>query len=323
MKRIYLIFCIMLIPFFGISQKNSRWAKITTPEDKIICDESPWELVFEDNFDGNALDLSKWEPYIGVPRDLYFKGQKAWHKAENVIVADGLLTLVSKREQMDSMPVVKKWSPYTVEREDFEYTSGEIWTKTQFTYGKLEARLKIPKGWGFFPAFWMYGYRNSRNNEIDVFEFANEKRRSNLGRIHHSTVHYNGKHRSTQYKGADFSADFHVFTMVWDENKIEFYVDGILKRRDYKYKKGGKGVDCQLHTGKKYKENKVFTTDPMNIILNTAIQVGKNAPNETTPFPAYMEVDYVRYYQRLEDKVKQSVHSQLQTYQIVSTSLWM
>ena len=302
MKRIYLIFSLLLISFSSIGQKNSRWAKITASEDKIICDESPWELVFEDNFDGNALDLSKWDPYIGVPRDLSFKWQKAWHKAENVIVADGLLTLVSKREQMDSMSVVKNWNPYTVEYEDFEYTSGEIWTRTQFTYGKLEARLKIPKGWGFCPAFWMYGeYKKDdrrRNNEIDVFEFGNEKRRSNIAKIHHSTVHYDGKHRSTQYKGVDFSEDFHVFTMVWDENKIEFYVDGILKRRDYKYKKGCKGVDCQLHAGKKYKENKVFTTDPMSIILNTAVLVGKNAPNATTPFPAYMEVDYVRYYQR-------------------------
>jgi len=324
MNRIYLIFCLMLFPFLSISQKNSKWAKFTVFEDKIICDDSPWILVFEDNFDGDRLDINNWEPYIGVPRDPNYKYQKTWHKSENAIVEEGILKLVAKQEQMDSMPVIWWWTP-TILYDDFEYTSGEIWSKSVFTNGKLEARIKIPKGWGFCPALWMYGEKKisehgkNRNNEIDVFEFSNEKRRSDLAKIHRMSVHYNGLSRSTGYRGDDFSADFHTFTMIWDENKIEFYVDGILKRTDYKYKKGWKNIDCQLYAGKNYKENKVFTTDPMNIVLNIAVLSGKRAPDHTTPFPSVMEVDYVRYFQRekqieFERKIKQSVHSQLQTY---------
>ena len=306
MNRISLIICLMLVPFLGSGRHKNRWEKVAVSEDKTICDDAPWVLVFEDNFDGNSLDLSKWNPYKGVPRDIDFKSQKAWHKPENVVIEDGLLKIVSRRETMDSMPVVTSWEPYTVKYEDFEYTSGEIWSKTAFSHGKLEARIKIPHGWGFCPAFWMFGNeiilesgnKKNRNNEIDVFEFWNEKKPSDMHKMHHLTVHYDRKYRHSSYKGPDFSADFHVFTMIWDENKIEFYVDGVLKRTDYKYKKRGKGIECQLHAGKKYKGNKVFPTYPMNIILNNAVLAGDNAPNENTSFPAYMEVDYVRYYER-------------------------
>jgi len=317
MKQISLILCLIFIQLLCFSQINKRWEKIIVSEDKTICNDSPWILVFEDNFEGKTLEINKWKACIGVPRDPNFKYQKAWHKSENVVVEDGLLKLVSKQEQNYNMPIVTNWDPYTVTYDDFEYTSGEIWTKPTFTFGKLEARLKIPKEWGFCPAFWMFG--NPPWNEIDVFEFYNEKKRSNLAKIQHISIHYNGKSRSTSHKGNDFSTDFHLFTMIWDENKISFYVDGKLLRTDYKYKKGFKKIECQLYAGKKYKKNKIFTTEPMHIILNIAVLSDNRAPDNTTTFPTVMEVDYVRFYQRketddLKNKVIHSVQTQIQTY---------
>jgi len=259
-----------------------------------LCNNTTWKLVFEDNFDGNTLDLSKWFHWTGVPRDPTFNSQKAWHKAENSVVENGLLKIISKREQETHW-----WNGEYV---DFDYTSGEIWTNLKFIHGKLEALIKIPKGWGFAPAFWMFG--NPPWNEIDVFEFSNE--RENLSKIHCMNVHYGNKDKtcSSNYIGPDFSEDFHVFTMTWDENCIRWYVDGALKKKLSRYYTAvglipvpGIEVDCDLYPGMYVQQP--FPRDPMNIVLNVAILNGSNEPDRTTPFPSQMEVDYVKFYQRL------------------------
>jgi len=287
---------------------------ITITKYKNICNNTSWKLVFEENFNGNSLDLNFWEPKEGVPRDDNFNQQKAWHLPENIEVNNGTLKIISKK--LDT-PYIGTWvidwttRPPTYKVAAFDYTTGEIWTKLRFTHGKLEGRIKIPKGWGFWPAFWMFG--NPPWNEIDVFEFGNEWKvlppvpdYDLLSKVHHMAVHYDGHCPGTTYIGPDFSEDFHVFTMTWDENRIRWYVDGVLKKTHYHYYSTGLifppipgvAVYCDLNPGIYW--DMVFPHDPMSIILNIAIQHNNgNDPNRTTPFPSQMEVDYVRFYQRL------------------------
>lgn len=280
-----------------------------------ICDDNPWVLIFEDNFDGNSLDLSKWNIVTGVPRDINFESQKAWHKPDNIVVENGLLKIISKRETLNNMPVVTSWNPYTVKYENFNYSSGEIWTKFNFEYGMFQARIKIPKGKGFWPAFWTFG--GGPWNEIDIFEFWNENNiwnnydPSKLSKVHHMNAWYdfdndgNGNDCSEKYEGVDFSQDFHIFTMIWSRDHIYWYVDGDLKRTLYQhYDLEMSPVSCNIHEFDKYFYIKTFPKDPMGIILNVAIQCGTDRygnnkePDASTPFPSQMEVDWVKYYAR-------------------------
>lgn len=143
----------------------------------------------------------------------------------------------------------------------------------------------------------MYGVGSgSVNNEIDVFEFWDDNTNK-----HHMTVHYNGQMCGTDYNGPDYSSSFHTFTVVWNNYKIEWYVDGNLKRRSTKfYTMLGQTVDCNgIQAFGQYIMDKVFPKDPMNIIANVAIQTGTFAPDNSTTFPNSMEIDYIRYYSQV------------------------
>lgn len=268
-------------------------------EDFNQCNNKSWALVFEDYFDGSSLDLTKWEPWTGVPR----KPPTAWHLPENIEVSDGILKIISKK--LDT-PYTGTWifweaNQPIVQTADFDYTTGELWTNQKFSYGKFEARVKIPKGKGFGPAFWLYG--GPPWNEIDIFEFGEDGTTE-----HHMTAHYDydncgkdGHGCSTKYTGGDFSNDFHIYTVIWEKDKIEWYVDGSLKRTDYRfYTILGQTVGCELKALTQYIRNEVYPRDPMNIVFNVAVLYGNNGPNSSTPFPNQMEVDWVRYYKKCD-----------------------
>ncbi|MCF8359061.1 MAG: glycoside hydrolase family 16 protein [Prolixibacteraceae bacterium] len=264
------------------------------------CDNNPWVLVFEDDFEGNSLDLSKWSIISGIARDPFFEIQKAWHKAENISVGNGILKIISKKETLlnQCCDIWVDGSTHTI-CSDYDYSTGEIWTKKEFPFGKIEARIKIPKGMGFFPAFWLWG-GDPVYNEIDIFEFLENdfcKHKMNV------IFDYDGdgerSHCPTNYNGPDFSLSYHIFTLIWDSNKIEWYVDGTLKRTDYRrYTQLGQATGCNINAYTPYVLNTIFPVNTMAIILNTAIQNGLYTPNSTTPFPSQMEVDWVRYYKR-------------------------
>jgi beta-glucanase (GH16 family) len=264
------------------------------------CLKSPWLLVFEDNFDGDSLDSGKWRIITKVNRDPYYKLQKAWLKEENVLVNNGVLKIVSKRDTLKNQ-CYELWVKDGMKKfcSDFDYSTAEIWTKPKFSFGKIEARVKIPKGKGLWPAFWMFD-QSPIWNELDVFEFAH-----NNSSKHYMAVHYdyngdwNDNMCGNNYSGQDFSEDFHIYTVIWEKNEIQWYVDGVLKRTDYRYYTLlGQPTGCIINQMQPYIMNKIYPKDPMHIIFNTAIESGGNAPDSSTPFPCEMEVDWVKYYQR-------------------------
>ncbi|MCO6499423.1 MAG: family 16 glycosylhydrolase [Vicingus serpentipes] len=266
------------------------------------CNYNGWILEFEDNFNGNSLDLTKWNPWTGVPRDYDFVHQKAWHQPENIEVSNGTLKIISKKL---STPYTGTWvtdystNPPTTKTATFDYTTGEIRSSLAFGYGKFEIKCKIPDGKGFWSAFWTFG--GAKWNEIDAFEIYG----SNIV-DHNMNAHYDydgdggSENCPTDYNGPDFSQSFHTFTIIWDNYKIEWYVDGQLKRRSTKfYTLLGQQVDCNgLTAFNSYLLDKAFPRDPMNIIANVAIESGNKAPDASTPFPSALEVDYIRYWKK-------------------------
>lgn len=235
------------------------------------------KLVWSDEFNkpnGTGLDESKWVHEIGGEGWGNNEEQFYTDKLENCYIEDGNLVIEAIKEKIGNNP----------------YTSARIITKDkfEFQYGKVEMRAKIPYGQGIWPAFWMLGADFKEVGwpdcgEIDIME--------NIGKepnIIHGTVHGPGYYGSmgignTYSIEQNFTDDFHVFTIDWSEDKIEWFVDGVLYHT----------MNPDKTIGNEWVFNKKFF-----LLLNLA--VGGNwpgYPDETTIFPQKFIIDYIRVYQ--------------------------
>ena len=255
----------------------------------------PWALAWSDEFDGPVgapPDLSIWTPEIG---DGTANGIPGWGNNERQaytgdpenVALDGDGNLVIRAlEAGAGAPPCYYGAPC-------EYTSARIITAgaLEVTYGRIEARIKIPRGQGLWPAFWMLGNDLAEigwpeAGEIDILE--------NIGRepdVVHGTIHgpgYSGGDAiGRPYRlpdGGDFADDFHVYAIDWSPAGITWSVDGVA------YSTVG---PADLPSGTRW-----VYDHPFFLILNVA--VGGNwpgYPDATTTFPQEMVVDYVRIYQ--------------------------
>lgn len=257
-----------------------------------------WEIVWRDEFEGargSAADARRWTEETGgggwgnKELQFYTKG------ARNAYL-DGRGSLVIRAEGEALPESYKCWYG------PCRYTSARLVTRGKFSraYGRFEARLRLPRGQGLWPAFWLLGEDIGRAGwpacgEIDVME--------NIGRepsTVHGTVHgpgYSGAAgvgASYELPGGERFADgFHVFAVEWEPRVLRWYVDGRL----YHTLTPG-----ELPAGAKW----VFD-HPFFILLNVAVGgQWPGDPDPTTTFPQTMTVDYVRVYRRADVKTKRS-----------------
>lgn len=236
----------------------------------IFNTQAQFELVWSDEFDGTELDLTKWNFDLGAGGWGNAEPQYYTANDNNIDVDTGYLRITAINEDFGGA----------------EYTSSRIKTKGLYEvqYGKIEARIKIPKGQGLWPAFWMLGSNIDEVSwpqcgEIDIMEHIN-----NSFYIH-GTYHYNNFGHT--YFGQDKAADveeFQVYSIEWDASKIRWYLNDILYFTANI--EDGIGSTEEFH-------------EPFFILLNMA--TGGNwpgYPDESTVFPASMFVDYVRVYQK-------------------------
>ncbi len=251
-----------------------------TEDNEII--ERNWQIVWQDEFDGSAgqsVDDSKWTFDIGRgPND------DGWGNAELQYYTDRPLN--ASLDGQGNLAI-------TAINESFAgsgYTSARIKTQGLFTqtFGRFEARIKMPWGPGIWPAFWMLGSNIEtvgwpHCGEIDIMEFRGQE-----PNVVHGSIHgpgYSGGSPITKSYGFDdkrFDVDFYLFAIEWNEENIDFFVDDILYQR----------IKSEDVPG-----DWVYNT-PFFIILNVA--VGGNYvgfPNSGTSFPQTMLVDYVRVYE--------------------------
>jgi len=174
------------------------------------------------------------------------------------------------------------------------YTSARINTKGlhSFQYGRIEARIKIPRGQGMWPAFWMLGDNISqvgwpKSGEFDIMENIGKTPATIYGSIH-GPGYIGGTitHPYSLPSHADFYKKFHVYGMIWSPAKVQFYVDSpsniyaTLTPADLP-----KGATWPFDDGKFF------------FILNLAVGgAWPGNPDATTHFPAQMLVDWVRVY---------------------------
>ena len=237
-----------------------------------------WQLAWSDEFNGpagSAPDLTKWT---------YDLGATGWGNKELENYTDSRQNSFLDGKGNLVIRVLKTADGYTSARLK---TLG----KYSVTYGKIEARIRIPFGQGIWPAFWMLGTNLGRagwpaSGEIDIME--------NIGRepaTVHGTVHgpgYSGDKgpsKAFELTNTKFADDFHVFTVIWQKDSIEFLVDG------HSYHKV---TPLGIPQGTRW----VFDT-PMFLLLNVAVGGSwPGYPDATSTYPQEMLVDYVRVYRQ-------------------------
>ena len=288
----------------GCSVASNLW--------RLSSDERPkWEVVWEDNFDGDALDRSKWRPEVSCWGGGNNERQCYTDRIENVKVENGVLKLISKPETFTAkmFPDGMKGSP-GVDRTQ-RYTSGKVRTRglASWRYGRISARIKLPSGLGTWPAFWMmpaddfYGDW-PLSGEIDIMEAVNlgAKCADCSGGIFDRTsgaLHFGGLPPNNTYLYQEYSEsselgpwqEWRVYSLEWGAGLIQWFVDGKLF--------------LQISSNMWYTDSGVGTSrpyapfdQPFYLMLNLAVGGNLAEKNgggfDPKAFPAEMLVDWVR-----------------------------
>ncbi|MDO5291948.1 MAG: carbohydrate binding domain-containing protein [bacterium] len=290
--------------------KIGQIVDITTKESEVE-ETKDWQLVWNDEFSGTALDQSKWGYMVGTGAEY---GNDGWGNSEceyytageNAEVKDGKLIITAKQTGDQASKYGGK-----------AYTSTRIWTKGNSgctengtnaagteggqalfakKYGRFEAAISLPEGTGYWPAFWMmpaydkYGVW-AASGEIDIMEARGRVTNSVGGTIHYGDVWPNNKYNGGTYTKEGFNtSDEHVYALEWEPGEMRWYVDNEL------YYKTSNWFSKSSDNADDYTYGAPFD-QPFYIMLNLA--VGGNYDEgqlDQTIDGGQMKVDYVRVY---------------------------
>ena len=272
--RYLFIFFILATSFSGVAQSDRS---------------QNWQLVWEDNFDFLDTDIwlvkNNFDHWGGEP-------QVYTSRPENVFIQDGHLVLRVMREEYSCPPeYISQW--HCVKQyntgEPYEYTSG--WIETQqpdynTQYGLIEARIMLPYGRGFWPAFWTFKADNAGATnaaEIDIFEMLGSKPPNKITTNIH--LEYCNEAQPdypvcasipSYYQEnliANYAYSYHTYAIEWTPTHLRWWIDDYMFRSEV-----NPGVE-----------------GPVRTIINMALEPW-SPPDESTPFPSDVLIDFVRVY---------------------------
>ena len=226
-----------------------------------------WQLTFEDEFEGNALDTTRWITWMRVG-DIAFRewgGRDEWIADENVTVDDGYCVLTALDEDSNG----------------HAFTSGAINSAGLFEqeFGFFEARIKLPLGrgfWGVWALRSLAGWPPAING---VQVLGGQPARALFSYDYQAEAGA----ESVRYEGTDdYTGSYHVYGIDWQPTQVAFYVDGGLIE-------SLEDPDGRL-TGPLY--------PGVNLSISSS-DSGDPIPDETTPWPGEVKIDWIRVYQRL------------------------
>jgi beta-glucanase (GH16 family) len=242
-----------------------------------------WNLVWSDEFEADSIDATNWNFQVEEAGRFNEEWQRYTKSRDNAYIEDSCLVIKAIHES-DSHGID-------------QYTSARLNTanKHAWTFGKIAARIKLPQGEGIWPAFWMLGANIDENGgdtpwpetgEIDILELYGSKDDG----VVEANIHYavaSGEHammgaETFELEEGKFADAFHVFELEWDSEKISWFVDG----------------EQYASTPITADELSEFHQD-FFLLLNIAVGgTFAGRPDDSTPFPQYMYVDWVRVYEK-------------------------
>lgn len=247
---------------------------------------SGYKLVWNDEFNSNILNSSKWSFHngSGCPNLCWWGNNELQYytnRNENVYIEDGNLIIEARNEQIEGQ----------------NYSSARIHTdnKFEFKYGRVDIRASMPSADGTWVALWMLNHNYSIENpgewwpkggEVDIMEYLGEDNSSILGTAHYGSNLESHRYNSVNYRSSDgyFDEVYYVYSIIWEVNKITWLVNNVPYH----------SITPSNTNGQTYPFN-----DEFFLLMN--LSVGGNLPSkEPIPaeFPAYLVVDYVRVYQK-------------------------
>ena len=250
--------------------------------------DSEYHLVWEENFDYEEARLSDkdW---------VYEVHKKGWVNRELQAYRDSEEYAFVKNGELVIRPVKE-----VDEDGNVNYYSGRVNTNSRhdFTYGRIEAKIKVPSGKGFLPAFWMMPTETARYGswprcgEIDIMEVVSNDPTRDYGSLHFGNPHT--QRQGSVANGSDYSQEYHVFAIEWEPGLIRWYVDGEA------FYETGDWFTAPSDAAEEAPYPAPFN-QPFHIILNVA--VGGDWPGDPDPDQVFdektcMYVDYVRVYQK-------------------------
>jgi beta-glucanase (GH16 family) len=266
-----------------------------TPPAPLLSGKSKWNLAFDDEFSESSLDTTKFSPcfdWDGGGCTSSFNNGYEHYQPSQVQLSGGQAHLVAQ-------PLSPPYGDAACYRGSCTYKSGMIATSRPhgssnylytFTYGYVEASLKIPGTQGFFAAWWMlpadpsYNY----NYEIDILEALGsdptdmEMHYSYNGRAQYYSP--NDSHKNGTCADLDYSQGYHRFGVDWEPTSVTFYIDG---------------TKCGQFTGT---AGGTIANTPMQLILDQMVsndwERSVGAPLLDNGLSASLDVDYIHVFQQ-------------------------
>ncbi len=268
LKASYSSFIVFIfVCLFSFCTKSSSDSVVVPPPvPPPAADTSSYQLVWSDEFDSSAINTGNWNFETGG--NGWGNHEQEYYQKPNAAVENGNLVITAKKETVGSNG----------------YTSSRMTTqgKKEFTYGKIEARIKMPVGQGLWPAFWMLGANINtlswpKCGEIDIMEHIN------ADSIIYGTTHWDNNGHVQDSKNMPSSPSvYHVYGIEWNATSIQWYIDSSMYHTS----------DITVNSTEEFHK-------PFFLLFNFA--VGGDWPGQAVDdslFPAKMFVDYVRVYQK-------------------------
>lgn len=265
------------------SSSTSSSSSDATPKSDYVPDGA--KLSFQEEFDGNALNTSIWEPMIGNGTQYglweWGNAERQYYQKENATVEEGRLLITAKKQQVG----------------DYAYTSARLRTKGRVAFScnsYIEARIKMPAIPGMWPAFWMLPEDNFEgkgwptSGEIDIMEARGRVDNQTSGALHYAQDSAGNHTYKTASMTMDSITNWHCYSVLWSNTSIVWMVDG-LSFLTVSSSTWGAGYS--------QKDGAPFNR-PFHLLLNMA--VGGNFDGGVMPpadfVSAAMEIDYIRGY---------------------------
>jgi len=258
----------------------------------LVASQQTYQLVWSDEFNGNSLDLTKWQYEVNCDGGGNNELQCYTNSPNNVAVQNGSLVITAIPQNLNGK----------------QYTSGRINTarSAAWKYGRIDFSAKSPNGIYLWPALWMMPRDNvyggwAASGEIDIFESRSTQN------TQESTLHYGGSWPNNVYQGSgpqrmnfDMTADYHLYSAIWTPTEIQFLVDNQVYSTQTLQRSFWSGTGTNPYTANGQPFDQYFY-----LIINLAIGggfFGQNANSLTSQQAqawanAKFYIDYVRVYQ--------------------------